>query len=76
MELIDGDADRAVATAERAARLYPDDGSSLAMLGRALLRRGEAEPGMAALRRSLAADWHGDLGARAEAETEVRALHE
>jgi hypothetical protein len=75
MALVVGDVDRAVAMAGRAARLYPDDGPALAMLGRAQMRRGEAGSGAWALRRSITADWHGDLGGRAEAAAELGALH-
>ena len=69
--LIMGDTDRALALARRTTLLYPDDGPSQAMLGRALARAGDRGAAVAALRGALAGQWHGDLGAREEAAREL-----
>lgn len=74
MSLIMGDTGRALALARRTTLLYPDDGPSQAMLGRALARAGDRSAAAAALRRALAGQWHGDPGGRDEAARELALL--
>ena len=71
MRLIIGDVDRALALAREMTRLYPDDGPSQAMLGRALLRSGDTSEGAVALRRALAGECRGDVAGREEVAREL-----
>jgi len=74
LDLMTGDVDLAIVRARRATQLYPEDGPSRAMLGRALARGAGAAAGAEELRRSLAGQWHGDISGREEARRDLARL--